>query len=109
MAGDAAARGPRGARTPPEPDRRPDRIHAPLGDSRLRVLREGVFRACPGRNDQSSFGGDPGGILPWRCAPSSRDHEGGLIPAATTSETNRVTVTAPMRGPELDARQRPSV
>src|SRR5206468_1562139 len=53
LAGDAAARGPRGARTPPEPDRRPDRIHAPPRDSRLRVLREGVFRACPGRNDQS--------------------------------------------------------
>ena len=60
--GDAAARGPRGARDPPEPDRRPDRLHAPPGDSSLRVLGAGVAGTAAGRDRQSSFGGDPGGI-----------------------------------------------
>lgn len=62
LARDAAARGPRGARDPPEPDRRPDRVDAPPRGSRLRVVRAGVVRTAAGGNHQSSFNGDPGGI-----------------------------------------------
>jgi len=62
LAGDAAARGSRGAGDPPEPRRRPDRVQAPPGGSDLRVLRAGVVRTAPGGNHQSSVGGDPGGI-----------------------------------------------